>query len=260
MATELQIKTLIKDLKEYRHRYLLKDTKSFDESATRILINHFLTNVLGYEELEEIKTEYEIKGAYAEYVVQLNRNQRFVVEVKSIAINLNDGHIRQTVDYAANEGIDWAVLTNGRQIVLYRIIFKKPISKVKLFSFELDDLKQIPVAAKQLVFLTKHSILKGELEQYWKRSTALSPESLSKALYSEDVAKILRRILKQDTGINFSVEEILIALQLVILEKQDMLLKIKSNRSRANNRKADTPKTVNIDDEEEHVEVRFTSN
>ncbi len=112
--------------------------------------------------------------------MQLKRNKCFVVEVKSIGINLNEGHIRQTVGYAANEGIDWAVLTNGRQIELYRVIFKKPINTVKLFSFQLDDLKQIPQAAKQLVFLTKHSIIKGELESYWKRSTALSPDSIAK--------------------------------------------------------------------------------
>ncbi len=227
MATELQFKNLTKNLREYRHRYLLKDHKDLDESATRILVNHLLTNVLGYEELEEIKTEYEIKGSYADYVVQLKRNKCFVVEVKSIGINLNEGHIRQTVNYAANEGIDWAVLTNGRQIELYRVIFKKPINTVKLFSFQLDDLKQISPAAKQLIFLTKHSIIKGELEGYWKRSTALSPESIAKALYSEDIAKVLRHSLKKDTGMSFSVEDILIALQLVILEKQDILLKVK---------------------------------
>ncbi len=227
MATELQLKALTKSLKEYRHHYLVGDHKNLDESATRILVNHLLTNAFGYEELEEIKTEYEIKGSYADYVVQLKRNKCFVVEVKSIGLNLNEGHIRQTVNYAANEGIDWAVLTNGRQIELYRVIFKKPINTVKLFSFQLDDLKQIPLAAKQLIYLTKHSIIKGELEGYWKRSTALSPESIAKALYSEDVAKLLRHSLKKDTRITFSVEDILIALQLVILEKQDILLKVK---------------------------------
>jgi hypothetical protein len=227
MATELQLKSLTKSLKEYRHHYLLKDHEGLDESATRILVNYLLTNVLGYEELEEVKTEYEIKGSYADYVVQLKRNKCFVVEVKSIGINLNEGHIRQTVGYAANEGIDWAVLTNGREIELYRVIFKKPINTVKLFSFQLDDLTQIPTAAKHLVFLTKHSILKGELENYWKRSTALSSESIAKELYSDEVAKLLRRTLKKDTGITFSVEDILIALQLVILEKQDILLKVK---------------------------------
>jgi hypothetical protein len=227
MATELQIKGLTKNLREYRHRYLLKDLKGLDESATRILVNNFLTGVLGYEELVDVKTEYEIKGAYADYIVQLKRNKVFVVEVKSINVNLNEGHIRQAVGYAANEGIDWAILTNGRQIELYRIIFAKPINVVKLFSFNLDDIKQLAAAAKQLVFLTKHSVLKKELEVHWKRTTALSPESLAKELYSEEVAKLLRRCLKKDTKISFSIDDILVALQLVILEKQDLLLKVK---------------------------------
>ena len=227
MATDLQIKNLTKNLREYRRQYLTKDLKSLDESATRILVNHLLSRVLGYEELVDIQTEYEIKGAYADYIIQLKRNKCFVVEVKSASINLNEGHIRQTVGYAANEGIDWAVLTNGRQIELYRIVFAKPINVVKLFSFNLDDVKQIPAAARQLIYLTKHSILKKELEIYWKRTTALSPESIARELYSEEVAKLLRRCLKKDTKINFPIEDILVALQLVILEKQDLLLKVR---------------------------------
>ncbi len=227
MATDLQIKKLNKELREYRHKYLLKDLKGIDESATRILVNNFLTYVLGYEELVDIKTEYEIKGSYADYIIQLGQKKNFVVEVKQIGVNLNDGHIRQTVGYAANEGIDWAVLTNGRQIELYRIIFAKPIGVVKLFSFDLDDLKQIPAASKQLIFLTKHSIQRKELESYWKRNTALSPESIARELYSDEVAKLLRKELRKDTKISFSIEEILVALQFVILEKQDLLLKIK---------------------------------
>lgn len=227
VATDLQIKTLVKNLKEYRHHYLLKDYKDLDESATRILVNHLLTSVLGYEELVDVKTEYEIRGSYADYVVQLKRNKCFVVEVKAISINLNDHHIRQTVNYAANEGIDWAVLTNGRQIELYKVIFKKPINMVRLFSFDLSDLKQIPAAAGELIYLTKHSILNKELETYWHRQTALSQESIAKALYSDEVAKVLKRNLKKETGINFSPEEILVALQLVILEKQELLLKVK---------------------------------
>jgi len=227
MATDLQVRNLIRKLREYRHQYLLKDLKGLDESATRILVNHLLSNVLGYEELVDIKTEYEIKGAYADYIVQLKRNKCFVVEVKAASINLNEGHIRQTIGYAANEGIDWAVLTNGRQVELYRIVFGKPINTVKLFSYSLDDAKQLSEAAKHLVFLTKNSILKKELETYWKRTTALSPESIARELYSEEVARLLRRCLKKDTKINFPVEDILVALQLVILEKQDLLLKVK---------------------------------
>ena len=150
-----------------------------------------------------------------------------MVEVKSVGLNLNDGHIRQTIGYAANEGIDWAILTNGRQIELYRIIFAKPINVVKLFSFNLEDVKQIPIAAKQMIYLTKHSVMKGELDNYWKRTTALSPESIAREIYSEDVAKLLRSKLRKETKMSFPTEDILVALQLVILEKQDLLLKIR---------------------------------
>ena len=225
MATELQVKNLNKRLRNYRQKYLRKDLKGLDESVTRILVNHLLTEVLGYEELIDVKTEYEIKGSYADYVIELKRKKHF--EVKSVGLNLNDGHIRQTIGYAANEGIDWAILTNGRQIELYRIIFAKPINVVKLFSFNLEDVKQIPIAAKQMIYLTKHSVMKGELDNYWKRTTALSPESIARELYSEDVAKLLRSKLRKETKMSFPTEDILVALQLVILEKQDLLLKIR---------------------------------
>ena len=79
MATELQVKNLNKRLRNYRQKYLRKDLKGLDESVTRILVNHLLTEVLGYEELIDVKTEYEIKGSYADYVIELKRKKHFVV-------------------------------------------------------------------------------------------------------------------------------------------------------------------------------------
>lgn len=227
MPTPIQIKQLETKLREYRKRYLPKKFHTLDESATRIMVNSLLTQVLGYSELDDVKTEYEIKGAYADYVIQLNRKKCFVVEVKAISIDLNEKHLRQSEGYAANEGIDWAVLTNGRQVELYRILYTKPLNTIKVFSFDLTDITQLDEAAEALIFLTKKSVLKGELETFWKRTNALSRESLAKALYSKETAKLLRKSLKKDTGISFSVEDILVALQMVILEKQEVKLKIK---------------------------------
>ena len=182
------------------------------------MVNHFLTQVLGYNELDDIKTEYEIKGAYADYVIQLKRKKWFVVEVKAISVDLNEKHLRQSQSYAANEGIDWAILMNGRQIELYRIIFSKPVQAIKVFGFDLSDLTQIDDSAKDLVFLTKGSILKSEIEQYWKRHTALSAGSLAKSLNSVEIAKVIRRHLKKTSGINFSIEDILAALKKALSE------------------------------------------
>ena len=103
MATENQIQTLRNGLKEYKKKYLRKEFSSLDESATRIMTNYFLTELLGYLELVEIKTEYRIRSEYADYVVQLKRKKHFVVEVKSIDLDLNERHLRQSLSYAANE-------------------------------------------------------------------------------------------------------------------------------------------------------------
>lgn len=227
MPTQSQIGSTEKLLREFRRRYLRKEFSDLDESATRIMINWLLTDILGYKELEEIKTEFRIRGEYADYVVQTNRKKRFIVEVKSIQIDLNEKHLRQSTNYAANEGIDWILLVNGRQIELYRVLFNKPIRTVKVFSYELQDLSTIKQAAESLTYLSKRSVEKGELEDLWKKSDALSTKSLAKLLYSEEVVKFLRRSLKKSTGIHFGLGEISDPLREVIQKPVDVNFRLK---------------------------------
>lgn len=208
MPTQIQIRKIEKALRDYRKRYLKKEFSELDESATRIMVNAFLTDVLGYTELEEIKTEYQIRGEYADYVIQLKRKKQFVVEVKSVQLDLNEKHLRQSTAYAANEGIDWIILLNGRQLQLYRVLFEKPIRTTQVLDLDLSDTQQVKANAEVVATLSKQSLKKkGELESLWLRQISLSPENLAKLLYSEEVAKYLRRSLKQDTGIYFSLEE-----------------------------------------------------
>ena len=125
MPTQTQIQKVYENLKAYRKQYLKKRYSDLGESATRLMVNSLLTDVFGYIELEEIKTEYRIRGAYADYVIQLARKKHFIVEVKAMQLDLDEKHLRQSVNYAANEGVDWVVLTNGKQIELHRVIFSK---------------------------------------------------------------------------------------------------------------------------------------
>lgn len=181
MATNNQIQTLRDSLKIYKKKYLRKEFSNLDESATRIMTNNFLTEILGYKELEEIKTEYRIRSEYADYVIQLKRKKHFVVEVKSIDIDISDKHLRQSLSYAANKGIDWILLLNGREIQLYRVNFGKPVTTTLIFKIDLtntDDLKKAP----ELIWnLAKKAVERGELETFWKRTNALNPVNLSEA-------------------------------------------------------------------------------
>lgn len=213
MATASQLAKLEDQIKKYRLRYLMKrQYREVDESATRIMINCLLTEVLGYQELEDIKTEYQIRGEYADYVIQLKRKKWFVIEVKSIQLDLNAKHLRQSLSYAANEGIDWIILTNGKEIQCYRVQFTKPIQVALYFSIDLSDLKALKSTIKQLWLITKRSILINEIEGAYKQHVALSPVSMARHLYSEEVARYLRRCLKKEVGVNFNMDEILGAL------------------------------------------------
>jgi predicted type IV restriction endonuclease len=219
MATENQLSTLKDGLKDYKRRYLRKEFASLDESATRIMTNSFLSELLGYQELVEIKTEYRIRSEYADYVVQLKRKKHFVVEVKSIELDINEKHLRQSLSYAANEGIDWILLLNGREIQLYRVNFGKPISTTLIFKLDLMDKDDFKKAPELLWYLTKKAVERGELETFWKRTNALNPSNLVKVLYSEEVVKRLRSDLKEQTGIYFQLEDVADSLLHIITNK-----------------------------------------
>lgn len=219
MATDKQLQELRDKLKNYKRRYLKKEFSSLDESATRIMTNNFLTEILGYQELVEIKTEYRIRSEYADYVIQLKRKKHFVVEVKSIGLDISEKHLRQSLSYAANEGIDWILLLNGREIQLYRVNFGKPVTTTLIYKLDLmnaDDFKKCP---EQLWNLTKRAVERGELETFWKRTNALNAENLAKLLYSEEIVRRLRNDLKEQTGIYFQMEDVAASLREVISEK-----------------------------------------
>lgn len=217
--TNNQLNSFLKKLRAYKSRYLRSKYADLDESATRLMINSFLSEILDYAELEEIRTEYMINGAYADYVIQVDRKKHLVVEVKAIQIDLSENHIRQAVGYAANEGIDWVLLTNGRCFELYRVIFKKPISHKLVFSYDLRDSSVLKDAAQTLVLLQKKFLTRGELDDYWTRYQTLEPNNLCKYLYSEDVIRYLRRTLRKDAGLLFSEFDILDSVHEIIITK-----------------------------------------
>lgn len=222
MPTPSQITKIEKGLREYRKKYLTKKQNlEVDESATRIMVNSLLTSVFGYAELDDIKTEYNIRGTYADYVIQLARKKHIVVEVKSIQLDLSSNHLRQAVGYAADEGIDWVLLTNGRQVKLYKVLFGKPVTRHLVFDYNLADLTTIKKAAADMTYLSKKCVQKGELDEYWKRFDALTPASIVKAIYTEDVIRAIRLRLKKNCGMNFDQNDVIDAVQEVLVKGFD---------------------------------------
>jgi hypothetical protein len=211
-------------IKDYKKDLVLayKNNPKLNESGTRLLINDFLRNVLGYTQNEEIKTEYEISGGYADYVIQTGKKKRMVVEVKALGIKLNENHLRQSLGYSASEGIDWILLLNGKQFQLYKVIFAKPVYTKLVFDIDVLNDKDYKDCFALFELITKKSISKNLLDDYWKKVDSLSPLSLSKYLFDESVIKLLKKNLKSKTSVNFSSEDILESLHQIVTTALDV--------------------------------------
>ena len=94
---------------------ILESAKSRDvnESDTVVIVTDILSEIFGYDKYNEVTSEYAIKGTYCDLAIRLNGKLHYLIEVKAIGSDLKENHIKQAIDYAANEGVDWVLLTNG---------------------------------------------------------------------------------------------------------------------------------------------------
>jgi hypothetical protein len=130
----LRISTQLK-----KYQSVLKDAKQRDisEADTVTIIKDILADVLGYDKYKDISSEHAIRGTYVDLVVTVDEKQRFLIEAKAINIELKDAQVKQAIDYAANEGITWVVLSNGAVWRLYCLKFGKPIDKILVFEIDI---------------------------------------------------------------------------------------------------------------------------
>jgi hypothetical protein len=221
-------------IKDYSKQYLNGKIVDLDESGTRLMINTFLTNVLGFTPIEEVKTEYMIRGTYADYMIQIKGVRHFLVEVKALSLSLSDKHLRQAINYGANEGIEWALLTNGKRFDLYKIIFNKPIDSKLVFSIDLSDPMQIKNSLEIIQFLHRDSVINKGLELLWNKTVALDPKHLAGFLFAPQITGFIRRNLNQKFKWKFSEGEIEHALCKIISDKISMedvkMLKVKKEK------------------------------
>ena len=57
-------------------------------------------------------------------------------------------------------------------------------------------------------FLSRQSILQGELDQFWEQKKTLRPDSLVKALFTEEVLSALRRELHRKSEVRLELTDV----------------------------------------------------
>jgi hypothetical protein len=201
------------------------------DTAQRLVI--FFEEVLGYDPLTEISREAQVKDKYVDIALKIDGAVKLLVEAKAAGVDLRDRHIDQAKSYAAESNIRWVVLTNGVIWSLYHLTFEEGIEYERLFLADLaaDELDQ---AAEKLSLIHRRSVGHGKHEEFWQRHAALDAASLGKAIYTENVLRLMRRDIRKREGILVDEEDLAGAIHAMLSsEAREKIGPVRIRRHRA---------------------------
>ncbi len=92
-----------------------------NEAQTELIIIDPILTTLGYAPLEIYKRGHDATtNKFPDYTLLPQHPRKWFLEVKRLDLPLLDGEAAQAVNYANNQGAEWAVLTNGRKWYVYQ--------------------------------------------------------------------------------------------------------------------------------------------
>jgi len=195
-----------------RFQPILASARSRDvnESDTVVIVTDVLHEVFGYDKYADITSEHMIRGTFCDLAIKLEGELKILIEVKAIGLELKDAYVRQAVDYAANQGLEWVALTNGVTWRAYKVTFSKPIEAELVVEFSLLDLNpKSPEHMELLWLLAKESWQKARLGEYHTQRQALSRFSLAAIILSDTVMDVVKReVRRMSPGVKIEAEDI----------------------------------------------------
>jgi predicted transport protein len=183
-----------------RHR---KD--GLKEYPTRTIFIDPLLASLGWDvrDPDEVELEHPtVDGKSVDYAMKVNRKVVLHLEAKQLGDPLDDvKSITQVVGYAANDGIEWCVLTNGVRYKVYKASERASAPDKLLFEISIDprDTAGLTVeeVARQFSRLSRESIAKGLLDQLGTEIFTIGKvRKVLDRLFAETPASFIRLIRK----------------------------------------------------------------
>ena len=206
-----------------RFQPILASAKSRDvnESDTSLIVTDILAELFGYDKYQEVTRELCIRGTFCDLATRLEGKFQMIIEVKAIGLDLKDAHVKQAVDYAANQGIEWVALTNGNLWRVFRVIFAKPIDAELVLDIDLLSLSAKRTGdLESLYLLTRESMLKSGLYAYHDHLQATNKFYLAAVVLSDPVLETVRRELRRLSDVKLEVEDLREALEKEVIKRE----------------------------------------
>ncbi len=121
------VKRLTTSVPKFKKVLARAKERDVNESDTVTVVTDMLEEVFGFDKYTDITREFGIQGTYCDLAVKSGKRIEYLLEVKAIGNDLNDRHLRQVVNYAAQQGITWVVLTNGLKWQIHRVNLEEKV-------------------------------------------------------------------------------------------------------------------------------------
>jgi predicted type IV restriction endonuclease len=192
------LERIISGMKKYQPILATAKSRDVGEADTVTIIKDMLSEVFGYDKYHEITSEFAIRGTFCDLAIRLENKVSLLIEAKAIGLELKEQHVKQAVDYAANQGVDWVLLTNGVSWRVYHLVFSKPIDQELVIEFDVMTLShKIQKDVETLFLLCKEGWQKSALGEYHTQRQALSRFFVGAMLQTATVLDVIRRELRR---------------------------------------------------------------
>ena len=183
-----------------RFQPILASAKDRDvgETDTVTIVKDMLADVFGYDKYSELTSEFAIRSTYCDLAIKLDGRLATLIEVKAVGTELKESHVKQAVDYAANQGVDWVLLTNGIRWCVYHVFFTRPIAQELVVDIDFCAASPKVEADIELLFLwCKEGWQKSALGEFHTQKQALSRFFLGAMVLTDPVLDVVRRELRR---------------------------------------------------------------
>ena len=211
----------IKQIPKFKRILEKAYSRDINEADTVAIVKDMLCDIFGYDRYEEITSEYAIRNTYCDLAIKIDDSVYYLIEVKSISTDLKEQHLRQAINYGANEGIKWVILTNGIIWQIYSIQLKESIQFDKVFEIDFNNISPRKKESQELLFtLSKEGVTKNVISEYQEKISSLNRYVISALLLNSPVIDCIRRELRRlSPGIKIETSEILDILKNEVLKR-----------------------------------------
>ncbi len=189
---------IIAGIKRYQPILSAAKARDVGETDTVTIVKDMLADVFGYDKYSELTSEFAIRGTYCDLAIKLEGRLVTLIEVKAVGLELKESHVKQAVDYAANQGVDWVLLTNGIRWSVYHVFFTRPITTELVVDVDFCAVNPKTDSDIDTLYLwCKEGWQRSLLGEFHSQKQALSRFFLGAMILSDTILDVVRRELRR---------------------------------------------------------------